>query len=361
MVGKPRENETENDVYLGMVPEASLYCTSLTRTGGWKAGIEWLLDSGVNVINISQDLSSGEHYREYNDIACWIDHIIYQHNVSVVAAVGYWNYTRDGSGKDISPLAYSKNVIVVGGVILSENDNAYTFSPYEDFAYSTEGLHFPHVVAPSNFGMINRSGGACIGNSFSAPLVVGTIAQLMQLEPSLKNNPSLIRSIIMSGADGIKSSTQNDSDGTCLDRKYGAGVLNAKRSFLCTSYYSVPKTFSTFYPDSDLRVTNLSMLITDNLEPVRLSLNWTGKSIISGDHSESTECSSYFCSIFKLTVTSPKGEVYIAYDINDTFQLLSFTPPGDDLGYYTVTITRTGPSGYGTKVSMSAFGCNSLS
>ena len=353
MIGKYEEINQE---YLGMVPDAELYATSTNTVGGWKAGIEWLINSGVNVINISNTLVN-DRYTDVNDVSRWIDHISYQHSVTIVAAVGYF---KSITGEyNISPLAFANNIIVVGAVDLGlDENNNYVFIKNKNSAYSSEGRYFPHIVAPGNPGKIpecnapNTVGES--GNSFASPLVVGAVVQMIQSQPTLATNPTLIKSLIMVGADGKKSTESPDNPYSDMDRVYGAGIINVQNSFLCMSTSSVPKTFTYQYGPTNQPI-NLEMCIS-NPGKVRLALNWQAKSIYnSEEHTNIENLSTYPFSFMFITVTAPNGDVYAANDVTSTCQLLEFNASSSELGLYTITITRNGPCGYSTPVSLAVY------
>lgn len=356
LVGKCEE---EGYKYLGMVPDATLYCTTINTPGGWKEGIEWLIESGVNVINISYSLVD-ERYTGVNDVSKWIDHVSYQHSVTIVAASGY--FTTSQGAYNVSPLAFSNNIIVVGAVNLEfDINNNYVFTEYNNSAYASNGKYYPHVVAPGNPGYIpgcndgNTGDGQMSGNSFSTPLVVGAAAQLIDAQPSLATNPTLIKSLIMAGANGKKSGTSTDTSGTDMDRKYGAGVVNVLRSSLCMSTSTLPKTFTYQYAPISTTLT-LEMRISQPGN-IRMALNWQYKSMFGDDeHINTEDLITYSHSFMFITVTSPKGNVYTSRDTSGTCQLLVFDVPSNDLGDYTVTISRNGPSSYSTPISLACYG-----
>lgn len=364
LIGKCEEEGKE---FRGMVPDANLYYTSTaTSNGGWKAAIEWLVSNGVNVINISTKLST-VNYSASNDVSRWVDHIVYQHNISVVAAVGYLNTSITGDDTNISPLVYSNNVIAVGAITLCvDENNNYYFTKYSSSAHSNAGRYYPHIVAPANPGWIPNyapdPSQHLTGNSFSAPFVVGAIAQLMQTEPSLLLNPTLVKSIIMAGASGNRTSEDTDASGINIDRELGAGVVNVARSISCLSTSSIPKMFTGYYPSGNLDNINLSLYINKS-GTVRLALNWQSRNefYIGESHlGDSSTFSGYF-SVIKLTIISPKGKTYTSFDVENPFQLLSFDVPNDDLGPYTITISRHGTSGYATPISLAVYGGEILS
>lgn len=354
--------------FKGMVPDATLYCTRIDENYNWKSRIEWLINNGVNVINISNSLVD-ERYTQDNDVSRWIDHVSNQHNVTVVAAVGYLD-TIDDDSQNISPLAYSKNAIIVGAIDIASYANGnYSFEKYSgvrETAYSNSGLYFPNVVAPSNPGEIPGLTGPTYqtqesGNSFSAPLVVGAIVQLIEICPDLATNPALIKSLIMAGSNGEKSRVSNDTSGTDMDREYGAGVVNVQNSIDCLSTSSTDKMYSGFYLANDLQDINLTVNINESGN-VRMAINWQTSSYFDSHeyHYSSSNLNYYGMSFIKLTVTSPNGKEYTSFDVYNPFQLLVFDAPNNDLGMYSIKISRYGASGYSTPVSLAMKGIDSI-
>lgn len=346
------------DGFLGMVPDAQLYSTCVRTPGGWKAGIEWLLDNGVNIINISSPLIV-DRPTGSNDASRWIDHVSYQHSVTVVVSVGY---SSPSVGYDVSPFVFSNNIIVVGAVNLEAANDGYVFTEYNSSAYSLEGRYYPHVVAPANPGyipMCNAPAGGNTGNSFSAPFVTGAVAQLIEAQPSLATNPTLIKSIIMVGANGEVSEVNLNSSGIVMDRKYGAGVVNVQRSLSCLSTDTVQKTYTAFVEPNDNIITNLTLTVNES-GYVRAALNWQSKNEFASNDtsheiSEDLICYGQF-SFYQLQITAPNGDVHTSFDVSNPFQLLEFFVPEDNLGQYSVTLSRFGPGSYNTYVALAVYG-----
>jgi hypothetical protein len=359
---------TSSTSFTGMIPDATLYCTSIDENYTWKSRIEWLIDNNVNVINISNALVD-ERYTQDNDVSRWIDHVSSQHNVTIVAAVGYLSTLSNGL-QNISPLAFSKNAIVVGAIdIVSYTNGIYLFGRYSgdnQTAYSNSGLYYPHIVAPSNPGEIPKLTGPSInsqvsGNSFSAPFVVGAIVQLIDVYPNLATNPTLIKSLIMVGSNGEKSRVNDDTSGTDMDREYGAGVVNVQNSIDCLSTSTVNKMYSGQYLTNDSQDINLKVNISESGN-VRMALNWQSSSYFDSHeyHYSSENLHYYGMSFIKLTAVSPNGNVYTSFDVSNPFQLLVFDVPNDDLGTYSITVSRYGPTGYTTPISLAMKGVDSI-
>ncbi len=339
-----------SEEYVGVVPDATLYCTtprdSTNESTGWKERSEWLISQGVNIINISSAFRD-DGQTEDNDFSKWIDHIVYQHDITVVIAAGYFGTSTNS---DVSPFNYAYNAISVGNIRLRKSNGDYIFLHNQESAHSSSGIYFPQVVAPGIIANIIGFSSDYDQNSFSSPLVVGCIAQLMQEFPELLTSPTLVKSVIMAGADGRRSSTATDPSGIYMDRVYGAGVVNVLRSRNCM--LAADKTYQSSYSANGSAAVNLRLTITDD-GPVRLVLNWSRMANVTHAYNG---ISLYPISHLKLTVRSPQGTEYSSYHLGNTFQVIKFTPDPTDSGDYTITISRTGPTGYYTDYSLAVFG-----
>ena len=111
----------------------------------------------------------------------------------------------------------------------------------------------------------------------------------------------------------------------------------------------------------DLSQRNLTLNISKTGN-IRMALNWQSKGLFDSEenHIQDGGALTSNISFFKLTVTSPKGEVYTSFDVQNPFQLLVFDVPTDDLGTYSVTISRHGVSGYETPVTLAVYGADYL-
>ncbi len=341
----------EGSSFPGVVPEAELYCTCVSYTRSWKAGIEWLIDNDVDIINISSTLQQTPSGSGSLEMSRWLDHISYQHNTIVVVACGY---LPDA----ITSFAYSNNIIIVGELLMSKDENGdIQYTPHQTSAYSESGVYFPHVVAhgntiPTNIGVDFG------GNSFAASLTTAALVELMDFNSEIIGNPTLAKSVIMTGANAEKSSTTIDASGIDIDRQYGAGVINMQRSINCLSTSSYPKTYTARHTANSNYETNLYLNITNN-GSVRMTLNWESQSTFAstGEHFTSEDLINYGqISFYQLKVTSPNGEEYTSFNVSNSFQILSFDVDNNDFGTYLIKLSRFGPRNYDTDISLAVLG-----
>lgn len=335
----------------GIVPDAELYCTSVKNSTSWKAGIEWLIDNDVDIINISSTLQQTPSGLGNLEMSRWLDHISYQHNTIVVVAAGY-------SPDAFTSFAYSNNIIIAGALLMSKSDNGFIqYGPHQTSAYSDSSVYFPHIVAPAN-NVISGGGVAFGGNSFAAPLTTAALVELMDFNSEIVGNPTLAKSVIMTGANAEKSSANIDASGIDIDRQYGAGVINIQRSINCLSTSSYPKTYTARHTANSNYETSIYLNITNN-GSVRMALNWESQSMIApnNEHSNSEDILTYGAfSFYQLKVTSPNGEEYTSFNVSSPFQILSFDVEDNDFGTYLISLSRFGPRNYDTDISLAVLG-----
>lgn len=246
-------------------PNASIYSNSSNISA--EQGLEALIDQNVSVINISLAFgrADGDYY---NDFEKWIDHISYQHNVTLVIAAG-----NNGTTSVVTCPGLAYNAITVGAM-----DPNGTISKNDDFncSYSsannggTSGCNKPDVIAPGEYELY---GG---GTSFAAPAITGVIAQMIEYKPTLATNPVLIKAVLQACADR-KLTGENLNRLTSIE---GAGVINARRAMAIlaggkywtgtTSSGSITKTFPVTTSDSLMSI----------------SLTWSKNNTVSGNHTQ---------------------------------------------------------------------------
>lgn len=313
----------------GIVPNAAVYCTTVNaRPGGWWEGIEWLMDQGVNIINISHSLADRQEAR-YNEYARWLDHVAIQHSVHIVIATG-----KTGSSTYMGPGAFGHNVISVGG---TEADG--TLGAYSNYSIL---YHKPDLCAP---GTITSPYMSSYGTSFAAPQISAVLAQLCQRDSAVFTHQDMAKSILLASTvvTGIVSEPGPDSH-TASQPGTGAGILNAWNAYSVLNNGRCRGT--SFAANTGINATYTKTFSVSSKDSfVRVSLAWLADARISvADHAIAD--AKVTAEKLTLTVTAPDGTVWTSSAALSDMQLIAFVP--NQPGVYTITVTRT--SDLGTKI-----------
>ncbi len=200
----------------GIAHDAKLYLAPMNGIPNYTS-VECFIEKGVNIVN----MSFGDGREGYYDGTCaYYDRISVLNNITFVTSAG-----NDWEEKKISNPGMGMNVITVGSVDRDKKLSYFSSYSFED-EYGTS-IYQPNLVAPGEYITIDNTDNTykeSSGTSFSAPMVVGTVALLMEEFPELKTNAGMVSSVLMSGASRLPGQYQ------FLDRTVGAGLLNYKRS-----------------------------------------------------------------------------------------------------------------------------------
>lgn len=208
----------------GIASDAEIYSSYLW--GSPSEEIDWLLDNGVHIINMSY--GDANPTGEYASDSAYIDMIVNNYKITMVGAVG--NYGQSSQLVANPGLAY--NVIGVG----SGNSGGYPeqFSSYIEYsggpkptlmAYGS-GISLPSISAFNS------------GTSVSCAVVSGIIALLMEEYPILKERPELVISTLVASA-YQPSNAILESNG--LNDQGGAGLIRYDQfhhAYIDNSYIS---------------------------------------------------------------------------------------------------------------------------
>jgi subtilisin len=162
--------------YVGVAPEAQLYCTTVIEGGNGTArilaGLDWVIRQGARIINLS--LGMPGYHEDFHELI----EAVRGRGVLTVAAVG-----NDFPGSSRSPGNYD-NVLSVGAC-----DSALRvaeFSSSQWFARAGNPL-VPDLVAPGVGVVSARSGGGYLelsGTSMATAHITGLAALLWGAKPS---------------------------------------------------------------------------------------------------------------------------------------------------------------------------------
>lgn len=212
----------------GIARDAELYFASENNLGAIKS-IDWMVANRVDIINQS---AGHESFGTYDSLAAYVDYIVSSTGIMYVCSAG-------NSGDYIASPAIGVNVLAVGAS--DRGDKCWIDSSYKTVALNSKCK--PNIVAPGvnitgipNQDIITEKQ-SITGTSFSAPIVTGIIALLMEEFPDLKSNPSKIISLLQSSAMMAEGQTSD------FDSDVGFGIVNYTNA---RDLYSTSYSFSTY-------------------------------------------------------------------------------------------------------------------
>ncbi|MGQ9584740.1 MAG: S8 family serine peptidase [Anaerolineae bacterium] len=353
--------KSSDSAYRGMAFRSQVYYYGAC-VGYWdrlKEGWEKLRKKGVQIINASW---GGDNNRvpDYTDME--IDTYARNYGKFMVKSAGN---RGAGSGCPYSDghvtnpgLGY--NVMTVGNFdhqrtpTWTDDTMKDTCSSYADPKSLKGDREKPEVVAPGTEinSTLNRTSAPWMGNvgsgtSYSAPVVAGLAADLMQVQPGLKGWPEATRAIIMAAArNGVNESYGGgDGKGLRTSDQAGAGGLDFQAAYRIatgkqggwqkkTVYYD---TFNNL-PVSDGFASEAARYFYYNVQleegkKVRVALVWDTNPAHTEYSSTSQPSSDLDLRVFK-------GSQRVAYSssYDNTFEIVEFEAPST--GTYQIRIYR---------------------
>lgn len=334
IIGGTKKDSAGKIIYQGAAPYSNLYLTG-GKGYTYKQSIEYLISQGCNVINASVSVGYEGSYNTYNEFSTWVDHVSTYHKVTLVLSAG--NKGKQG----VSNLNMSSNAITVGNCNIEDVlDDDSSYSSAIDLPYK------PDIVAPGV--NIHTPAGTSSGTSFSAPMVTGAVAQFCQLSAVLRNNPNLIKALLISSSKRTSVMRENAIESkpltisTAIDRKYGSGILNTMNMYVSFHDYNYYQTGQIDKYDKTVNLTQ--HLSVKNSKMVRIAIVWDRIGVIASDnHSENNGITVKNDNI-AVRITAPDGTYYDSVSNGDTKVLFSF-PATNVSGDYKIEMTRLSYSG----------------
>ncbi len=233
-----------SDVYTilsTLTPNASYYCAGVLPSNVDDTSdpadthaycimaCEWLLDQDVNVINMSIGIDTNTYNNQYTSISQWYEQLSYNYGVSLVVAAG--NYNSITQTYALPTTSLCANSIVVGAV--DDDGIIWEKSRYNGMIISRSTK--PDICAPgTNIEVYN---GDCFsGTSYAAPQVAGTVALMMQHEPSLLMEPETIKALLTANNNSNYQYFDTTRSSSNLYAQYGSGVLDCTRIYASLNY-----------------------------------------------------------------------------------------------------------------------------
>lgn len=308
----------------GLVPDALLFSTGCPTNSYVLSGIEWLLDQGVNVINMS--CSFPELTGAYDILSMQIDFYILNYEVHFVKSAG------NDAGYISSP-GMTYNAITVGGfddmnTLDHSDDTMYTDSSFDE-AGTVGRPEKPNLIAPA-CNIENLPGWMYDdanekGTSFAAPQVTGTIAQLIDYVPSLAMKQTAVGAILMASTFN-KVSMENYGSielGPQISDIEGTGKLDA-RAARSIPYYGN-------YWSQTIYTVNFPYTMTDYISAsstkIRIAIFWLKRATPFGN--------------LDLRVYNPNGNLIASSTtVSSNYEVVEFDPVVS--GMYIIKIFKSG-------------------
>ena len=187
--------DSSNGRYRGVAPAASLYVAKVLDANGGgtmsgvMAGIEWAVDQGVNVINLS--LGSGGPCDGSDALSTLCDQAVQQHGIVICAAAG----NAGPNASTVGSPGCARWVVTVGAV-----DDADKMTVFSSRGPTADGRVKPDVVFPGAGIVAAQAKGTALGpvvapgyvslsgTSMATPHATGSVALLLQAKPGLTPN-----------------------------------------------------------------------------------------------------------------------------------------------------------------------------
>ncbi len=196
----------------GVARNASIY--SVEAFNNLAGELDWLIDHEVDVINIS--IGNG-NTGIYDSESAKVDHTIYTYGITICVASG--NTTGEDNSMICNP-AIAFNAVSVGTAI-----NQYY--AHASYCYNTvTQVDKPTLVTPGvNVLVPNVPECSGTGSSLATALTTGTVALLMELDPTLKLYPQKVLALLTANTYYMTKHYSYD-ELSWLDSYVGAGCTN---------------------------------------------------------------------------------------------------------------------------------------
>ena len=299
------------------------------------AAADWAIDAGADIINASFGTTcGGTSITSYDKYFDWV---VWEKKKTVTVSAGNVR-DRCSSNHNVSSPGKAYNVITVGAkddkntaqteVDVGDDQFSY-FSCYVDPDTASSNRLKPEVVAVGQRILTMSTADPWVGvdeiagTSFSAPIVAGQAALMMQRKDWLTYSPEAVKAGIMTTARWTALKDDVDPSKQASIDKMGVGAIDttaADNSLIngrIRGLYLRENDFSNGYYDINFDVTvpeRIRVIIVWSSHPSRVWItNW-----ILHDRLESD---------FDLTVRAPNGQVFGSYADEANYEIVEFQAP----------------------------------
>ncbi|MCV2232622.1 S8/S53 family peptidase [Acholeplasma manati] len=278
-----------------------------------KEEIDWMLDRGVNIINLSWgDLDSTG---VYSSQSAYMDYIVRTTFVTIVAAAG----NNGTTSKFITNPGLGYNVITVG----ASNSTGNYRDDYSSYLKQI-GPSKPNIVAPSGFTVPNITT-ILSGTSFAAPIVTGSIALIMESNPELKVYPEKVMALVASSAKMMSMHPTIGIEG--YNEEVGAGLFDYKKTV-----ENIPTTFGYINSTGVSGIYKQVYLYVEYGQSVKASVAW----LLNSNNTTTIKLTDYDLRLFDPT-GRPVASATSSHNNIEVVQYTAHMP-----GYYRLQIIQNG-------------------
>ena len=291
----------------GIAPDSKLLSVELC--GNAVNEIDWLLENGVNVINLSYGDSNPTG--NYSSKSAYMVYIINTYKVTMVASSGNTGDTDDY----VANPGLGYNVLTVGAC------DSYMGLPTSFSSYlENDGPRKPNIVAPGSELSLSSFEGLHSGTSLSAAITTGCVALMMQMDFTYKSSPEMVIADIM--ASSKEPNTSYFKNG--LDNKIGAGSLN----YDAIIQNEVDLARINFYESKQSAQFTIDLFSNDKIKMVAA---WMANADGTVSNTQRTNYDVYIYDSNDNLITSQATNV-------DCIELIEFEAP--NTGTYTIKIVK---------------------
>lgn len=336
------------DDYEGVAPLAEIFCDGKDSNRHCFESIEGMLNNGVNIISASIYWKWNEFGNDYDYVSKYVDYVVSNSNVTMCFSVG--NVLPGNPTNDVLSASCAYNVITVGNIndnnTLSKNDDVVQNSSL--YCNLPNSVYKPDICAPgARVGTYVVPSKVTIGNggsSAACPVVSGICALLMEAIPTLKTDPMLVKSLLMSSAYELDTTADIYSTATSIDpaltRECGSGMIDAYAAYMTYvngNYHSYPSNYVNTYNYP----VNVSQREYNAGKDIYISLNWEQWNTVNGENwGNETNYNVLNGFHHTLSLYDPNGVLVAVSDYQyDRKQFIRYKPL--QTGRYTARITRS--------------------